>query len=103
VREEGGDGESVGSEALSLLSYTLRYVSLTDLGRLSVWVPITDEPVYMCYRGGGEGGDSGCGGGLGHIRGVIDFRTAVIRYTQKGCARYKRYSDNRYTQKSHVK
>ena len=34
VREEGGDGESVVSEALSLLSYTLRYVSLSDLDRL---------------------------------------------------------------------
>ena len=33
VREERGDGESVDSEALSLLSYTLRYVRLTGLGR----------------------------------------------------------------------
>ena len=32
--EEGGDGESVDSEDPSLLSYTLRYVSLTDLDRL---------------------------------------------------------------------
>ena len=31
VSEEGGDGESTGSEEISLLSYTLRYVSLTDL------------------------------------------------------------------------
>ena len=31
VSEEGGDGESEDSEVLSLLSYTLRYVSLTDL------------------------------------------------------------------------
>jgi hypothetical protein len=34
VNEEGWDGESVGSETLSLLSYTLRYVSLSDLDRL---------------------------------------------------------------------
>jgi hypothetical protein len=34
VSEEGWDGESVGSEAISLMSYTLRYVSLTDLDRL---------------------------------------------------------------------
>ena len=34
VNEEGGDGERVVSEELSQLSYTLRYVSLTDLGRL---------------------------------------------------------------------
>ena len=33
VSEEGGNGESVGSEEISLLSYTLRYVSLTDLDR----------------------------------------------------------------------
>ena len=32
VSEEGGGGESADSEALSLLSYTLRYVSLADLG-----------------------------------------------------------------------
>ena len=48
VNEEGGNGEGVGSEALSLLSYTLRYVSLSDLDRLPVWVVITDAPVYMC-------------------------------------------------------
>ncbi len=33
VSEEGGDGESAGSEALYLLSYTLRYVSLADVDR----------------------------------------------------------------------
>jgi hypothetical protein len=32
--EDGWDGESVGSEALSLLSYTLRYVSPAESGRL---------------------------------------------------------------------
>jgi hypothetical protein len=32
VSDEGWDGESVGSEALSLLSYTLRYVGLAFLG-----------------------------------------------------------------------
>jgi hypothetical protein len=32
--EEGWHGKSSGSGAISLLSYTLRYVSLTDLGRL---------------------------------------------------------------------
>ena len=30
----GGDGEKAGSEAPSLLSYTLRFVSLEGLGRL---------------------------------------------------------------------
>ena len=33
--EEGGDGESVDSKALSLMSYTLRYISLVDLDRLN--------------------------------------------------------------------
>jgi hypothetical protein len=31
VSEEGGDGEGVDSEAPSLLSYTLGYVSLVEL------------------------------------------------------------------------
>ena len=34
VSEEGGDGESAGSEVVSLMSYTLKYVSLADLARL---------------------------------------------------------------------
>ena len=34
VNEEGGGEKSVDSETLSLMSYTLRYVSLTDLDRL---------------------------------------------------------------------
>jgi hypothetical protein len=35
VIEEGGDEEGEGSEEPSLLSYTLRYVSLTEL--VNVW------------------------------------------------------------------
>ena len=31
--EEGDEGESVVSETSTLLAYTLRYVSLSDLGR----------------------------------------------------------------------
>jgi hypothetical protein len=34
VSEGGGDGEGTDSETSSLLSYTLRYVSLTELGTL---------------------------------------------------------------------
>jgi len=34
VSEKGGDGEGAGSEASFLLSYTLRYVSLSELGTL---------------------------------------------------------------------
>ena len=32
VSEERGDGEGPGSGALSLLSYILKYISLTDIG-----------------------------------------------------------------------
>ncbi len=34
VSEEGGDGEGETSEAPSLMSYTLRYVSLAELGHV---------------------------------------------------------------------
>jgi hypothetical protein len=43
VSEEGGDGEGPDSEPLSLLSYTLKYISLTD-------------GVILCQRGLAEGG-----------------------------------------------
>jgi hypothetical protein len=42
VIEEGRDGEGDSSESPSLLSYTLRCVSLEELGH--VWVPRTDAP-----------------------------------------------------------
>jgi hypothetical protein len=32
VSEERGDGEGAESEALSVLSYTLKHISLTDVG-----------------------------------------------------------------------
>jgi hypothetical protein len=47
VREEGVDREGVDSEESSLLSYTLRYVSLTELVTLLAWVPSTDVPVSI--------------------------------------------------------
>jgi hypothetical protein len=34
VSEEGDDGETVRSETSSLLSYTLTYVSFTEVGRV---------------------------------------------------------------------
>ena len=56
VSEERGDGESVGSEELSLLSYTLRYVSLTDF---SLGCD-NDTPVDIREpRRGGQGGNGG--------------------------------------------
>jgi hypothetical protein len=65
VREEGGDGEGVDSEVSSLLSYTLRYVSLTELVTLCQFG--FRVPMYLCTcvreergdgEGVGEGGDS---------------------------------------------
>jgi hypothetical protein len=59
VREEGGDGEGVDSEVTSLISYTIRFVSLTEVVTVTVWVTSTDSPVCMCDRGGW--GRGGCG------------------------------------------
>ena len=51
---EEGDEESAGSEALSLLSCTLKYISPADVDILcQVGCAITDAPVYMRERGGG--------------------------------------------------
>ncbi len=46
VSEEGEDGEGAGSETPSLLSYTLRYVSLAELGTLCR-VGLRD-PMHLC-------------------------------------------------------
>ena len=55
VSEEGGDRESAGSEAPSLLSYTLRYVSLAESG--TVCRVGLREPMHLCACVGEEGGD----------------------------------------------
>ena len=53
VSEEGGDGEGVDLEAPSLASYTLRYVSLAELGTLCR-VGLR-EPMHLCaYMDRGE-------------------------------------------------
>ena len=53
LSEEGGDGEGVGSETPSLLSYTLRYVSLAELG--TVCRVGLREPMHLCaYMDRGE-------------------------------------------------
>jgi hypothetical protein len=60
VSEEGGDGESTGSEAPFLLSYTLRYVSLTKLG--NVCQVGFREPIHLCTFVSEEGvGGEGAG------------------------------------------
>jgi hypothetical protein len=43
VSEEGEDGEGAGSEAICLLSCTLRYVRFVDLYPVWVWVEIIDK------------------------------------------------------------
>ena len=50
-----GDGKGEGSEAPSLLSYTLRYVSLTELGTMCR-VGLR-EPMHLCACVNEEGGD----------------------------------------------
>ena len=55
VSEEGGDGEDAVSETPSLLSYTLKYVSLVELGTL-YRVGLRD-PMYLCTSVSEEGGD----------------------------------------------
>jgi hypothetical protein len=55
VSEEGGDGEDADSETPSLLSYTLRYVSLAELGTLCR-VGLRD-PIHLCTGVNEEGGD----------------------------------------------
>ena len=55
VNEEGGDGEVVCSETPSLLSYTLRYVSLAELG--NVCQVGFREPMHLCTCVSKEGGD----------------------------------------------
>ncbi len=55
VIEEGGDGKGVDSETPSLLSYILRYISLSELGTL-YRVGLRD-PIHMCTSVGEEGGD----------------------------------------------
>ncbi len=61
MSEEGGDGEDVDSETPSLLSYTLRYVSLAELGTLCR-VGLRD-PMHLCTCVSEEGGGT-CHGSL---------------------------------------
>ena len=55
VSEEGGDGKGTDSETPSLLSYILRYISLTELGTLCR-VGLRD-PMNLCTYVKEEGGD----------------------------------------------
>jgi hypothetical protein len=55
VSEEGVNGEEVDSEVSHLLSYTLRYVSVSDLDRDFQFG--FREPMYLCTCVSEEGGD----------------------------------------------
>ncbi len=55
VNKEDCDGEGTDSEASSLLSYTLRYVSLTEL--VTVCQFGLREPIHLCACVNEEGGD----------------------------------------------
>ena len=55
VSEEGGDGEDAVSETPSLLSYTLRYVSLVELDTLCHFG--FREPMHLRVYVSEEGGD----------------------------------------------
>jgi hypothetical protein len=46
VSEEGGDGEGETSEAPSLLSYILRYVSFAEFGNMCQFG--FREPMHLC-------------------------------------------------------
>ncbi len=55
MRKEGGDGEGEDTESPSLLSYTLRYVSLADLG--NVCQVGLRGPIHLCTYVRKEGGN----------------------------------------------
>ena len=55
VIEEGDDRETVCSETPSLLSYTLRYVSVVDVG--GVCRVALREPMHLCTCVSEEGDD----------------------------------------------
>jgi hypothetical protein len=55
VSEEGDDEEAECSEPSSLLSYTFRYVSFTEVR--SVCLVALREPMHLCTYVSEEGGD----------------------------------------------
>ncbi len=57
VREEGGDVEGESSEVPYLVSYTLRYVSLAELGHVCQFG--FREPMHLCPCVSEEDGDGG--------------------------------------------
>jgi hypothetical protein len=63
VSEEVGDGEGTVSEAPTLLSYTLRYIRLAELGTLCQFG--LREPMHLCACVSEEGGDGKGAGPLG--------------------------------------
>ncbi len=70
--EEGGDGQGEISEAPSLLSYTLRYVSFAKLGHVCQFG--LREPIHLCACVSEEGGDG---------EGESSEAPSLLSYTQK--------------------
>ena len=62
VSEEGGDGKGAASKTPSLLSYILRYISLSELDTLCR-VGFRD-PIHLCTSVNEEGGPGRGGYGL---------------------------------------
>jgi hypothetical protein len=79
VSEEGGDGESVVTETSSLLSYTLRYVSLAELG--NVCQVGFREPIHLSTFVSEEGGN-----GEGAVTEVTSLMSYTLRYEHEMCA-----------------
>jgi hypothetical protein len=69
VSEEGGDGEGAGSEAPSLLSYTRRYVSFSELVHVCQFG--LREPMHLCTCVSEEGGDGEGAGKCGDASNVL--------------------------------
>ncbi len=69
----GGDGEGADSEAPSLLSHTLRYVSLAEL--VNVYQVGLREPMHLCTCVSEEGGD-----GEGEGSEVSSLLSHTLRY-----------------------
>jgi hypothetical protein len=82
VREVGGDGEGADTESPSLVSYTLRYISLTDLD-IVCRVGLR-EPMNLCtcvseVGGDGEAACSEAPSLLSYTLRYVSFATGVLQ------------------------
>jgi hypothetical protein len=70
MSEEGWDGEGVDSEESSLLSYPLRYVSLSEVDTVCQFG--FREPMYLCVSVDEEGGNG---------EGLVPVSSSLVSYT----------------------